>query len=148
MPPRSRDINALRHFAHQHVQAHARLAVPRPHTTCACAAVECRYHTARATCAGRTMLLLIHNRAAGDVWTLAEICQSCAPHITHTTVLSGATGPAGRTTPAPRTPPPAPVQVTFSSEQTAGPDDAAAVRRSQRPPRSRSSRGNAGRRAR
>ncbi|MFE2011382.1 hypothetical protein [Streptomyces sp. NPDC059491] len=148
MPPRSRDINALRLFAHQHAHAHARLAAPRPGATCACAAAECRYHANRATCVGRNLLLLIHNRLVGDVWTLAEVCQGCAPHITHTTVLTGATAPPGTSAPAPRTPPPAPVQVTFSSEQAAGPDDAAALRRSQRPPRSRQNRGNAGRRTR
>ncbi|MFE0651949.1 hypothetical protein ACFVZH_25560 [Streptomyces sp. NPDC059534] len=97
---------------------------------------------------GRNLLLLIHNRAVGDVWTLAEICQGCAPHITHTTVLSGAAAPPGTSAPAPRTPPPAPVPVTFSSEDASGPDDTAAARRSQRPPRSRQGRVNAGRRAR
>ncbi|MFI8966001.1 hypothetical protein ACIGO8_28260 [Streptomyces sp. NPDC053493] len=90
MPARSRDIPALRAFAAEHARAHARLAAPRPSAACACGAAGCRHHTARATCTGRTLLVLIHNPAVAEVWTLAEICQACAPLIAHATVLAGA----------------------------------------------------------
>ncbi|MFG3343699.1 hypothetical protein ACGF1Z_01395 [Streptomyces sp. NPDC048018] len=94
MPARSRDLQALRVFASEHARAHARLATLRPNAACACGATGCRHHTARATCTGRTLLVLIHNPLLAEVWTLAEICQACAPLISHATVLAGA-GPAG-----------------------------------------------------
>ncbi|MER7519138.1 hypothetical protein [Streptomyces sp. NPDC126499] len=94
MPARSRDIQALRVFAAEHARAHGRLATPRPNADCACGATGCRHHTARATCTGRTLLVLIHNPAVAEVWTLAEICQACAPLIAHATVVAGA-GAAG-----------------------------------------------------
>ncbi|MEV7569407.1 hypothetical protein [Streptomyces tanashiensis] len=149
MPPRSKDINALRRFAHQHVQAHARSATPRPHATCACGAADCRHHTTRTTCTGRTLLVLIHNRAVGDVWTLTEVCQACAPHIVNATVLPGAPAQPGSSVPAATKPaPPAPVQAIFSSPQAADADEVSAARRSQRPPRARQGRGTANRRGR
>ncbi|MFJ9813108.1 hypothetical protein ACIRTB_33310 [Streptomyces sp. NPDC101158] len=94
MPARSRDVQALRVFASEHARAHARLATLRPNAACACGASGCRHHTARATCTGRTLLVLIHNPVLAEVWTLAEICQACAPLISHATVVAGA-GPAG-----------------------------------------------------
>lgn len=149
MPPRSKDINALRRFAHQHVQAHARSATPRPAAACACGAADCRHHAARATCTGRTLMILIHNRAVGDVWTLSEICQACAPHIVGATVLSRTAPPPGSSVPAPSKPaPPVPVQATFSSPQAADADEVSAARRTQRPPRVRNGRGPARRPAR
>lgn len=144
MPPRSKDINALRRFAHQHIHAHARSAAPRPNAACACGAADCRHHTTRTTCTGRTLLILIHNRAVGDVWTLSEICQACAPHIVNATVLPGSATPPGGSVPAPARPaPPAPVQALFSSPQAADADEVSAARRTQRPPRARNGRGSA-----
>ncbi|WP_329274626.1 hypothetical protein [Streptomyces sp. NBC_00691] len=149
MPPRSKDINALRRFAHQHVHAHARSATPRPHAACACGAAECRHHTTRTTCTGRILLILVHNRAVGDVWTLTEVCQACAPHIVNATVLPGAATPPGGSVPAPaKTAPPAAVQATFSSPQPTDADDVSAARRSQRPPRARRGGGPVHRRGR
>lgn len=149
MPPRSKDINALRHFAHQHVQAHARSATPRPNAICACGAAECRHHTTRTTCAGRTLLVLIHNRAVGDVWTLTEVCQACAPHIINATVLPGtATPPGSLVSTAAKRVPPRPVQATFSSPQATDADDVSAARRSQRPSRARQGHGTVHRRSR
>ncbi|MFB7407500.1 hypothetical protein ACFCZ2_10030 [Streptomyces sp. NPDC056202] len=149
MPPRSKDLNALRRFAQQHVQAHARSATPRPNATCACGAADCRHHTTRTTCTGRTLLVLIHNRIVGDVWTLTEVCQACAPHIVNATLLPGAVAPPGIPVPAAANPAPtAPVQATFSSPQPTDADDVSAARRSQRPPRARRSRGAENRRGR
>ncbi|MEV6330116.1 hypothetical protein [Streptomyces sp. NPDC051909] len=92
MPARSRDLASLRTFAAEHVRAHARLATVRPNAACACGASDCRHHTARTTCTGRTLLVLIHNPVIAEVWTLAEICQACAPLISHASVLAGAGG--------------------------------------------------------
>ncbi|MFI8521619.1 hypothetical protein ACIGEZ_27965 [Streptomyces sp. NPDC085481] len=133
MPARSKELRALRAFAAEHVRAHARLATPRPNAACACGASACRHHSARATCTGRTLLVLIHNPAIAEVWTLAEICQACAPLINHATVLAGAGSSGTRDTltaqpaavgaapasPAPATPPPV-VPVAFSSPDAAG----------------------------
>ncbi|MFB9558229.1 hypothetical protein [Streptomyces roseoviridis] len=139
MPARSRDIQALRVFAAEHARAHGRLATPRPNADCACGASGCRHHTARATCNGRTLLVLIHNPAVAEVWTLAEICQACAPLIAHATVVAGAgaagshdslaaraAAAAGGATTAPPVPPttspaaPPAVPMMFSSPEAAG----------------------------
>ncbi|WP_370416529.1 hypothetical protein [Streptomyces fradiae] len=92
MPARSKDLASLRTFAAEHVRAHARLATVRPNAACACGASDCRHHSARTTCTGRTLLVLIHNPVIAEVWTLAEICQACAPLISHASVLAGAGG--------------------------------------------------------
>lgn len=95
MPPRSKDTAAMRRFAAEHVRAHARLATVRPHAACACGAAACAFHEhARTACSGAPLLLLVHNPAVGQVWTLAEICQACAPLISHTTVLGRSQRPA------------------------------------------------------
>ncbi|GHI27030.1 hypothetical protein Shyd_84010 [Streptomyces hydrogenans] len=94
MPERSKDVRALRAFAADHVRAHARLATPRPNAACACGGAGCRHHQARALCSGRTLLVLIHNPAVAEVWTLAEICEACAPLITHARIVARAASPA------------------------------------------------------
>ncbi len=94
MPPRSRDTAALRRFAAQHARAHARLVTVRPNAACACRAADCSFHEGkRASCHGAPMLILIHNPAVGQVWTLAETCQACAPLISNTSVLARAAHP-------------------------------------------------------
>ncbi|MFD7078887.1 hypothetical protein [Streptomyces sp. NPDC059918] len=95
MPSRSKDTAAMRRFAAEHSRAHARLATVRPDAACACRAAECGFHEdTRASCTGAPLLVLIHNPAVGQVWTLAEICQACAPLISHTAVL-GRAEPSG-----------------------------------------------------
>ncbi|MFF7813104.1 hypothetical protein ACFZCF_14495 [Streptomyces sp. NPDC007945] len=147
MPDRSKDIRALRAFAAEHVRAHARLATPRPNAACACGGAGCRHHQARALCSGRTLLVLIHNPAVGEVWTLAEICEACAPLITHARIVARAANPAEtpgpERVPEPRSAPAAPavaggpgVPVLFSSPEAAGgPGDGAAPRHVRRPRR-------------
>ncbi|AQT70503.1 MULTISPECIES: hypothetical protein [Streptomyces] len=143
MPPRSKDTAALKRFAAEHVRAHARLATVRPDTACACRAAQCSLHEARTQCTGSTLLVLVHNPAVGQVWTLAEICQSCAPLIAHTAILGrsqpqdrqGRQGPPAASVPAPATAPaavPVPVAGGFSSPQAA-PEAPAARRRPRRP---------------
>ncbi|MFJ3975809.1 hypothetical protein [Streptomyces sp. NPDC090021] len=161
MPPRSKDTAALKRFAAEHARAHARLATVRPNAACACrAAAQCAWHETRTQCTGSTLLVLVHNPAVGQVWTLAEICQSCAPLIPHTAVLGRSQAqtqaqgqaqpqvqvqgqarraPAGAVVPAPATAPaaaPLPVAGGFSSPQAA-PEAPAARRRPRRPARPR-----------
>ncbi|WP_234318324.1 hypothetical protein [Streptomyces sp. NRRL S-244] len=120
----------MRRFAAEHARAHARLATVRPHAACACRAAECGFHEdTRAACTGAPLLVLIHNPAVGQVWTLAEICQACAPLISHTAVLGRAQQSAPPRTPAasaaasplPASPAPARVAVAggFSSPEAA-----------------------------
>ncbi len=103
MPPRSKDVAAMRRFAAEHVRAHARLATVRPNAACACRAADCAFHEhTRTACTGAPLLLLVHNPAVGQVWSLAEICQACAPLISHTTVLGRSQRPAaGAAAPVP-----------------------------------------------
>ncbi|MFC9586732.1 hypothetical protein ACFVJ8_28445 [Streptomyces yangpuensis] len=161
MPPRSKDTASLKRFAAEHARAHARLATVRPNAACACRAVaQCAWHETRTQCTGSTLLVLVHNPAVGQVWTLAEICQSCAPLIPHTAVLGRSQpqpqtqtqgqgqaqapgqarrAPAGAVVPAPATAPaaaPLPVAGGFSSPQAA-PEAPAARRRPRRPARPR-----------
>ncbi|MGR4878148.1 hypothetical protein ACIPUC_01765 [Streptomyces sp. LARHCF249] len=130
MPPRSKDTTAMRRFAAEHVRAHARLATVRPDAACACRAAECGFHEdTRASCTGAPLLVLIHNPAVGQVWTLAEICQGCAPLISHTAVLGRAQRPTAArasaasapVSPVPTSPGPARVAVAggFSSPEAA-----------------------------
>ncbi|MFD3696972.1 hypothetical protein ACFWUZ_12600 [Streptomyces sp. NPDC058646] len=141
MPPRSKDTAAMRRFAAEHVRAHARLATVRPNAGCACRAAECAYHeNSRTACTGVPLLVLIHNPVVGQVWTLAEICQACAPLISHTVILGSArrqagAGAAPAAAPAPEVPAetaPARVAVPggFSSPEAA--PEAVARRRPQR----------------
>lgn len=93
---------------------------------------------------GRTLLILIHNPAVGDVWTLSEICQACAPRIPHIAVLPGAVRPSGGSVTGPAKPAsPVPVQAVFSSPQLADADEVSAARRTQRSSRARNGRGSA-----
>ncbi|MFJ3906442.1 hypothetical protein [Streptomyces sp. NPDC090025] len=140
MPARSKDLSAVRAFAVEHVRAHARLASARPNAACACGASDCRHHSTRTTCVGRTLLVLIHNPVVGEVWTLAEICQACAPLIAHASVVPGAhraaaapagarqgqspaaaqAGAAPEAAPAPQPAAPPAVPMMFSSPEAAG----------------------------
>ncbi|WP_367318977.1 hypothetical protein [Streptomyces sp. HUAS ZL42] len=92
MPPRSRDIAALRRFAEAHAAAHARAATVRPDAACGCRQQKCAAHEGtRIGCAGMVVLALRHDPAVGQVWTLTEVCSACAPLMTHTKVVGRAT---------------------------------------------------------
>ncbi|MFE2884834.1 hypothetical protein [Streptomyces sp. NPDC059272] len=98
MPARSRDIAALRRFAEAHAAAHVRAATVRPDAACGCRRQRCAAHEGtRVDCSGSVLLVLRHDPAVGQVWTLAEVCAACASLMSHTRVV-------GR--PAPRTRPP------------------------------------------
>ncbi|WP_176743543.1 hypothetical protein [Streptomyces agglomeratus] len=103
MPPRSKDLAALRVFAAQHVAAHAKAATVRPNASCHCRAQRCATHEhTRVHCAGTVVLILRHDPTVGRVWTLEEVCESCAPLISNATILARA---ARTRAPAPRRPP-------------------------------------------
>ncbi|WP_369776436.1 hypothetical protein [Streptomyces sp. R33] len=136
MPPRSKDTTTLRRFAAEHVKAHARLAVVRPNAACSCHAAQCAFHETNVQCSGPTLLVLVHNPSVGQVWTLAEVCQTCASQIPHISILARAQNPARPgASPANATTPPAArsaVPSGFSSPQAA-PEEPIGRRRPRRP---------------
>ncbi|MFE8017419.1 hypothetical protein ACFU3O_32385 [Streptomyces antibioticus] len=101
MPPRSRDLAALRRFAEAHVAAHARAAAVHHDAACWCRRQQCALHDGtRVNCAGGVVLVLRHDPAVGQVWTLTEVCSACAPLMPHARVMSRAVPPPA----APREP--------------------------------------------
>ncbi|MFI8194742.1 hypothetical protein ACIF8T_39625 [Streptomyces sp. NPDC085946] len=116
MPPRSKDLAMLRAFAARHAAAHAKAATVRPNAWCYCGSQRCAAHPdAKTHCAGAVLLVLRHDPTVGRVWSVEEVCETCAPLLLHVTVLARATTtprrrtaqpPAGQTTmPAPATGP-------------------------------------------
>jgi hypothetical protein len=102
MPPRSRDVTALRRFAEAHAAAHAKAATVRGDASCQCRVQQCSAHQGtKVLCGGTVLLVLRHNPAVGRVWTLAEVCERCAPLMTHARVVGRAAtrGTTGRPTP-------------------------------------------------
>ncbi|MFC4501627.1 MULTISPECIES: hypothetical protein [Streptomyces] len=94
MPPRSRDLGALRRFAVAHAAAHARAAAIHPDAACWCRRQRCALHEGtRVNCAGSVVLVLRHDPAVGQVWTLTEVCSACAPLMPHARVLNRAVPP-------------------------------------------------------
>ncbi|WP_329416095.1 hypothetical protein OG802_31780 [Streptomyces sp. NBC_00704] len=89
MPPRSRDLAALRRFAEAHAAAHARAAAVHHDAACWCRRQRCALHEdTRVACAGSVVLVLRHDPAVGQVWTLTEVCAACASLLPHARVLS------------------------------------------------------------
>ncbi|MFD5269651.1 hypothetical protein [Streptomyces sp. NPDC058335] len=94
MPPRSRDLAALRRFAEAHAAAHARAATVRYDAACWCRHERCALHEGtRVSCAGAVLLVVRHDPAVGQVWTLSEVCTACASLMTHTRIIGRATRP-------------------------------------------------------
>jgi hypothetical protein len=114
MPPRSRDLNQLRTFAARHAAAHARAATVRPNASCHCRAQQCAAHEGtRGHCGGGVVMILRHDATVGRVWTVEEVCETCAPLIAHATALARAARPRPRSTaePSPQASVPAPSTV-------------------------------------
>ncbi|MFC8014322.1 hypothetical protein [Streptomyces cinereoruber] len=132
----------MRRFAAEHIKAHGRLAGARPNAACSCGSAHCALHETRVHCSGSSLLVLVHNPAVGQVWTLAEVCQTCARDIRHITILATAK-PA---VPNPVTPsreqsaPRIAVPGGFSSPEAA-PDPSPGRRRPHRPHRPNRPRG-------
>ncbi|MER7485068.1 hypothetical protein ABTY20_03815 [Streptomyces sp. NPDC126497] len=98
MPPRSKDLAALRAFAARHAAAHAKAATVRPHAWCHCGFQRCAAHPETTThCAGAVLLILRHDPTVGRVWSVEEVCETCAPLLAHATVLARAAQPRRRT---------------------------------------------------
>jgi hypothetical protein len=99
MPSRSRDVAALRRFAEAHASAHARAASVRPDAACACRQQQCTAHEeTQVHCAGNVVLVLRHNPAVGQLWTLSEVCACCASLMTHARIV-GHTAPRAASPP-------------------------------------------------
>ncbi|WP_258055132.1 hypothetical protein [Streptomyces sp. Ru71] len=95
MPARSRDLAALRRFAEAHALAHARAAAVRADAACWCRHQRCAPHEGtRVSCGGAVVLVLRHDPAVGQVWTLSEVCSACAPLMSHARVMARAARPA------------------------------------------------------
>ncbi|MER7000702.1 hypothetical protein [Streptomyces sp. NPDC000410] len=153
MPPRSEDLTALRTFAAQHATAHAKAATVRPNAWCHCGSQRCGAHPdTKAHCAGAVVMILRHDPVMRRVWSVEEVCETCAPLIPNATILARAARPRRTTQPpaAPAAKVPAPtrpgIASGFSSPATTPADaDPAPGRRSrrttQRPRRGRSGQG-------
>ncbi|GGW77908.1 hypothetical protein [Streptomyces galilaeus] len=91
MPPRSKDLASLRAFAARHAAAHARAATVRPNAWCHCGSQRCGAHPdIRAHCAGAVVMILRHDTTVRRVWSVEEVCETCAPLIRNATVLARA----------------------------------------------------------
>ncbi|GGW78142.1 hypothetical protein [Streptomyces galilaeus] len=145
MPPRSKDLGSLRAFAARHAAAHARAATVRPNAWCHCGSQRCGAHPdARTHCAGAVVMILRHDATVRRVWSVEEVCETCAPLIPNATVLARVARPARSpqrpaAAPAPAQVPaavrPAGVAGGFSSPSAAPAEDTAApARRSRRTP--------------
>lgn len=97
MPPRSKDLTMLRAFAARHAAAHAKAATVHPHAWCHCGSQHCAAHPETKThCAGAVLLILRHDPTVGRVWSIEEVCETCAPLLAHATVLARAATPRRR----------------------------------------------------
>jgi hypothetical protein len=140
MPPRSQDLTALRTFAAAHAAAHARVATVRPHAYCHCGSQRCGAHpTIKTSCAGAVVMILRHDPIVRRVWSLEEVCATCAPLIPNATVVAPAARPNRTTerpaTPAAQEPGPARAAIAGGFSSAAAQGDPAAVGPSRRVPR-------------
>ncbi|WP_331732830.1 hypothetical protein [Streptomyces sp. NBC_01718] len=134
MPSRSKDLVALRTFAARHAVAHAKAAAIRSHASCHCHAQRCVAHPhGKVHCSGGMVMIGRHDPTVGRVWTVEEVCETCARLIPHATVIAHAV-PArpAAAQPTPQIPGPARPVVPggFSSAGTGAKDGPAAPRRS------------------
>ncbi|GAA3110894.1 hypothetical protein [Streptomyces echinatus] len=108
MPARSKDLAALRAFAARHAAAHAKAATVRPNAFCYCGSQQCSAHPGTVHCAGAVVLILRHDPAVGQVWSVEEVCAACAPLIPNATVVARAARQSRNAEqPAPQIPAPA-----------------------------------------
>ncbi|MER6847017.1 hypothetical protein AB0A81_26420 [Streptomyces flaveolus] len=137
MPARSEDLAALRAFAARHAAAHAKAATVRPNAWCHCGSQHCGAHPGTKThCAGAVLLILRHDPVMRRVWSVEEVCETCAPLIPNATVLARAERPRRTpdrpTTQASAAPVRPVVAGGFSSPAAPGASEPAPVRRSRR----------------
>ncbi|MGW9025739.1 hypothetical protein ACWGQ5_16310, partial [Streptomyces sp. NPDC055722] len=68
MPPRSKDVAALRAFAAQHAAVHTKVATVRPDAACHCQVGGCAAHEGtKVHCAGAVVLIVPHDPVIGRV---------------------------------------------------------------------------------
>ncbi|MET8406353.1 hypothetical protein [Streptomyces sp900116325] len=134
---------ALRTFAARHAVAHAKAAAIRPNASCHCYAQRCAAHPhGKVRCAGGMVMIGRHDPMVGRVWTVEEVCETCARLIPHATVIAR-TVPARAAAAQPDVQPavqvPAPARPSvpggFSAAGTGAEDGPAAPRRSRSTPR-------------
>ncbi|WP_338675210.1 hypothetical protein V1460_21150 [Streptomyces sp. SCSIO 30461] len=146
MPARSRNITELRAFAAAHATAHARAATVRSRAACHCRIQQCAGHPEqKVRCAGDVVLVMRHDPTVSRVWTIAEVCESCAPLLPHARVVARAARPAAETTRPTLPPARSTVPQGFSAPSPQGTEETLAPARprrarAQRPDRSRGSR--------
>ncbi|MCX4826945.1 hypothetical protein OG883_45750 [Streptomyces sp. NBC_01142] len=138
MPARSKDLPALRAFAARHAAAHAKAATLRPNAACHCRADRCAAHEdTRVHCTGAAVLILRHDPTIGRVWSVEEVCETCAPLIPHARTIARAPRPRPAATalkaPAPKVPAPARAGVPGGFSSPSAPADGDAPRRRPRP---------------
>jgi hypothetical protein len=136
MPARSEDLAGLRAFAARHAAAHAKAATVHPNARCHCGSQHCGAHPDTKThCAGAVLMILRHDPVMRRVWSVEEVCETCAPLIPNATVLARAERPR-RTPDHPTTQASAPARPVvaggFSSPAAPGAGDPVPVRRSRR----------------
>jgi hypothetical protein len=146
MPARSQDLTALRAFAAAHAAAHVKAASINATAYCHCASQRCGAHsTTKTSCAGRVVFVLRHDPIVRRVWSLEEVCETCAPLIPNATIVARAARAARAARPErtakPDTQVPAPARPLIAGGFSSAPGegDATHVRRprraSQRPRR-------------
>ncbi|MER6345101.1 hypothetical protein ACWC10_05995 [Streptomyces sp. NPDC001595] len=151
MPPRSEDLAALRAFAAAHAAAHAKAATVNPNAYCHCGSQRCGAHPdTKTSCAGGVVLILRHDPLVRRVWSVEEVCETCAPLIANVTVLARAARPARTVkqtaTPNVQVPAPARPAIAGGFSSPPGDGDAPPARRPRRAPqRPRSRRSGQGR---
>jgi hypothetical protein len=137
MPPRSENLTGLRAFAAAHAAAHARAATVNPNAYCHCGSQRCGAHPdTKTSCVGGVVLILRHDPVMRRVWSLEEVCETCAPLIPNATVMARAARP-NRTTSRPATPTaqvPTPARPGHRGSSAPADGDAAPVRRPRRAP--------------
>lgn len=142
MPARSENLTALRTFAAAHAAAHAKAATINPHAYCHCGSQRCGAHPdTKTSCAGGVVLILRHDPMVRRVWTVEEVCETCAPLIPNTTVLARAAQPNRTTSPSPRpanadgqVPAPARPSIAGGFSSASGEGDPAPAQRPRRTP--------------
>ncbi|WP_202436922.1 hypothetical protein [Streptomyces sp. SID5910] len=102
MSARSENLTVLRAFVARHAPAHAKAAPVRPNAWCHCGA----HPDTKRHCAGAVLMILCHDPVMRRVWSVEEVCETCAPLIPNATVLARAERPR-RTPGCPDAQPPA-----------------------------------------
>ncbi|WP_438306773.1 hypothetical protein ACSHXN_45370 (plasmid) [Streptomyces sp. HUAS TT11] len=95
MPPRSKDIAALRASAAEHAAVHAKVARIRPEATYHCRARNYTAHPqTQMPCTDTVVLIVRHDPVVGQVWSVEEVCATCAAQTPNASIRARAAPPA------------------------------------------------------